>query len=223
MRARIHPVRLASIALVATLAACSNQVALPSSSTASVRALQANVRPRATGKIQHVIIVIQENRSVDNLFQGLPGADTRSYGFTTSGEKVMLRPIGLAAPWDIDHSSTSFFQACNGAGSYPGTRCRMNGFDHESLECGGLGGGPCPKDHPQYGYVPRKEAQPYFDMAAQWAFGDRMFTSHFDASSFVSHQYIIAGQAQSSVDYPTGLWGCDGGKTDTVGTVNLQR
>jgi phospholipase C len=223
MRACIRLLRLGSIAFIAAVAACSNQNALPSGATPPVEALQANVRPHATGKIQHVIIVIQENRSVDNLFQGLPGADTRSYGYTTTGEKVTLRPITLATSWDIDHSSTSFFQACNGAGSYPGTRCRMNGFNRESLECGGLGGAPCPKDHPQYGYVPRKESQPYFDMAAQWAFGDRMFTSHFDASSFVSHQYIIAGQAQSSVDYPTGLWGCDGGKTDTVDTVNLQR
>ncbi len=28
------------------------------------------------GKIHHVVIVIQENRSVDDLFNGLPGADT---------------------------------------------------------------------------------------------------------------------------------------------------
>jgi phospholipase C len=86
MRACIRLLRLGSIAFIAAVAACSNQNALPSGATPPVEALQANVRPHATGKIQHVIIVIQENRSVDNLFQGLPGADTRSYGYTTTGE-----------------------------------------------------------------------------------------------------------------------------------------
>ena len=28
------------------------------------------------GKIQHVVIIVQENRTTDNLFHGLPGADT---------------------------------------------------------------------------------------------------------------------------------------------------
>jgi len=39
-------------------------------------------------KIQHVVVVIQENRSLDNLFQGFPGADTRSYGYDSSGQKI---------------------------------------------------------------------------------------------------------------------------------------
>ncbi|MBV9647172.1 MAG: hypothetical protein JO043_06900, partial [Candidatus Eremiobacteraeota bacterium] len=38
-----------------------------------------------------------------------------------------------------------------------------------------------------------------------------------------SHQYIIAGQAESAVDLPTGLWGCGGGKGDTVLTLRRDR
>ncbi len=30
------------------------------------------------GKIQHIVYIVQENRSFDNLFQGYPGADTVS-------------------------------------------------------------------------------------------------------------------------------------------------
>ena len=45
-----------------------------------------------------------------------------------------------------------------------------------------------------------------------------MFASNFDASSFISHQYIIAGQAESAVNYPGGAWGCDGGSGDTIAT-----
>jgi phospholipase C len=50
-----------------------------------------------------------------------------------------------------------------------------------------------------------------------------MFTSHLDASSFISHQYIIRGNASSSVDYPSSTWGCDGGPSDQVNTINSQR
>ena len=33
-------------------------------------------------------------------------------------------------------------------------------------------------------------------MAKQYVLADNMFTSNFDASSFVSHQYLIAAQAE---------------------------
>jgi phospholipase C len=173
---------------------------------------------RPSGKIQHVIIIIQENRSVDNLFPGLPGADTRSYGYNSKGAKIALQAVPLEAPYDIDHSLASFLAACNGTGKLPGTQCKMNGFDKEKVGC--IVG--CPPN-PQYGYVPLAETKPYFAMAAQYVFGDRMFTSMIDASSFTSHQYIIAGQSSSSVDFPISIWGCDGGSTDTVPTLTAER
>jgi len=40
--------------------------------------------------IQHVVIIVQENRSFDDLFQGYPGANTQSYGYDSSGNKVVL-------------------------------------------------------------------------------------------------------------------------------------
>ena len=80
-----------SCAIAATLCACAG------GSPASV--------PRATvlhafqdagaGKIKHVIWVIQENRSLDNVFMGYPGADTVSSGKDSKGKTVKLRPISL--------------------------------------------------------------------------------------------------------------------------------
>jgi len=175
-------------------------------------------RPNASGKIQHVVIIVQENRGFNNLFQGYPGADTQSYGYTSTGQKVTLQPVGLETTWDIDHSSGAFFEACDGTGSIPGTNCKMDGFDKEWVGCGGSGP-PCPNSHPQYSYVPHSETKPYFAMAKQYVLADKMFASNFDASSFISHQYIIAGQAASAVDYPSSWWGCDGGPSDTIGTV----
>jgi phospholipase C len=225
-----RPIRIVSVALAAVIAGCSGS---PSSGSAPLPVTSQSSRildavrmaaPRAkvSGKIKHVVIIIQENRSFDDLFQGFPGADTQSYGYTSTGAKVTLQPVGLEAPWDIDHSSTSFFEACNGTGSLPGTNCQNNGFDREYVGCGG-GGPPCPNAHPMYGYVPRSESQPYFDMASKYVIGDRMFTSHLDASSFISHQYIIRANASSSVDYPSSTWGCDGGPSDQVNTINQQR
>jgi len=172
--------------------------------------------PYATGagKIEHVVIVIQENRSFDDMFQAYPGADTVSSGKNSSGQTVPLQPVSLATKYDIDHSALAMFAACDGTAKIPGTKCRMDGFDKEQQ----LGG---PADG-QYAFVPHDESRPYFDMAHEWVLADRMFQSHLD-ESFVSHQYIIAAQAQSSVDVPfLPQWGCGSGK-NFVATIHENR
>jgi phospholipase C len=177
-------------------------------------------------KIKHVVIIIQENRSFNDLFYGFPGAKTAEYGYDTHHQRIKLRPISLAIRWDILHNAYGALAACNGTGSIRGTHCRMNGFNEEKLTlCGSPSRPRCPSDHPQYAYVPREEVKPYLDMAKQYVLADEMFASDFDASSFVSHQYIIAAQAESSVNYPdlSRVWGCPGGPLDKVGIVNQNR
>jgi phospholipase C len=209
--------RTLAVALVLSLSACIGSAGPP-----PVAGHQ-DLRQAASGKISHVVIIMQENRSFDNLFQGFPGADTQSYGYTTDGTKIALRPIGLGSNWDVGHNSISYYAACDGQGRLPGTSCKMDGFNRESVTCGGSGEPPCPNPNPQYGYVPLSETKPYFAIAQQYVLADRMFPSDFDASSFVSHQYIIAAQANSTINYPATTWGCDGGPKDTVGTVTQQR
>ncbi|MBV9044606.1 MAG: hypothetical protein JO294_05755 [Alphaproteobacteria bacterium] len=173
------------------------------------------VRATGAGKIQHVIFVVQENRSFDNLFQGYSGADTVSKGLNSHDQTIALQPVSLKTVYVIDHSAEAMFAACNGTGSIPGTNCRMNGFDNENS----FGGPP----NPQYVYVPHSESKPYFKMAHQWVVADNAFQSHLD-ESFVSHQYAIAAQAQSSVDLPFSLlWGCAGGTGDQVATIDQNR
>ena len=60
--------------------------------------------------IKHVVVIIQENRSFDNLFQGYPGADTQSWGNAKlpSGkiEKITLKPqpfTGHLGKLDLAH------------------------------------------------------------------------------------------------------------------------
>jgi phospholipase C len=176
------------------------------------------------GKIQHIVLIVQENRSFDNLFQGFPGADTQSYGYVDSGQKVALTQADLGTRWDAEHDATAFFEACNGKGRYPGTDCRMNGFDKEELGCGGASEPKCPSKYPQYSYVPHEETKPYFDMASRYVLADKMFSSNLDGSSFIAHQFLIAAQAGSAVDYPLPEWewGCYG-KTATLPTMTLWR
>lgn len=186
----------------------------------------ATATPGPPGKrypnIDHVVIVVQENRSVDNLFQGFPGADTQSYGFNKQGDKIALQPVGLEAPFDFEHDSSTFLSACNGRGSYPGTNCRMDGFDAGRWTCGQPGHPKCPNANPPYSFVPQAETKPYFFIGEHYVFADEMFPSNFDSSSFVSHQYIIAAQAASTVNFPVGPWGCEGGSS-RIQTVTQQR
>ncbi|HEY5426627.1 MAG TPA: alkaline phosphatase family protein, partial [Candidatus Tumulicola sp.] len=215
---------LAAVAAAAfALSACGGGGAAPPTGLPVANSTQrlvpdAGARSKGLGKIQHVIIIVQENRSFDNLFQGFPGADTQSYGYASNGQKIQLQPTGLETNWDIDHSSYSYFDACDGQGSFPGTDCKMDGFDKENNGCYHN----C-LSYPPYAYVPRAETKPYFTMGKQYVLADRMFASNFDGSSFISHQYIIAAQANSAVNYPTSVWGCDGGPSDKIYTVTQQR
>lgn len=173
----------------------------------------------AKSKIKHVVIIIQENRSFNNLFLNYPGATTQSWGYDSEHKKIPLAPIPLTRYWDMQHNGQGFITSCNGTGKIPGTDCRMNGFD--KLNCGPPTS--CPKgkkgEDLAYSYAPPDETKPYFDMAHQYVLADQMYASDFDVSSFESHQYIIAGiNPESTVDYPDipSDWGCPGGKLDKI-------
>jgi phospholipase C len=208
-------VRPAAIcAALSLLAACSEQPGaslLPFRTESSV--LQA-LGGSGAGKIQHVVWVVQENRSFDDLFAGYPGADTALSGKDSHGNTIQLKPVSLKTRYEIDHSAAAMFHACDGAGKIPGTQCRMDGFDLEEKFGGPIDG--------QYARVPYRESKPYWDMANEFVLADKMFASQLD-ESFVAHQYIIAAQAHSSVDVPFGAWGCPGGKSDQVETITRRR
>jgi len=166
--------------------------------------------PPTQSKITHVVIIFQENRTVDNLFNGLPGADTVVTGQNSAGQTVPLQPISITAPYDLDHSHHGFVAEYNGGA--------MNGFDKVGSSACSTG---CPPPNVRaYGYVPQSEVQPYFTLAERFAFADRMFQTN-QGPSFPAHQYIIAGTsaptatstllASENPSSPTGgsVGGCD--------------
>ena len=149
---------------------------------------------RAQDVIKHVVIIVQENRSFDNLFHGFPGADTVSSGRASNGSTVQLQPVSLAHGVDPNHDFAEFINSLDGG--------KMDGFDRVPTF-------PRNEANLAYSYVPRTEAQPYFDLASAYALADRMFQSN-NSASYAAHQYLIAGQSGNVVDNPAALpWGCD--------------
>lgn len=156
--------------------------------------------PTASSKIQHIVIIMQENRSFDNLFYGFPGADTATSGMS-AGQSVQLQPVLLEQGEDLDHSHPDWWADWNNG--------RMDGFVRSGY------GNP----NLAYSYVPQSETKPYWTLAQRYTLGDRMFQSN-TGPSFAAHQYMIAGQSgQASEDPNNTPWGCDAPAATRVALV----
>ena len=211
---------LAMSAAALAFASCSAGGGTPSLPAQSASGILRTMHHQTSkNPIKHIVIIVQENRSFNNLFYDFHGATTVKYGYDSSGDKVTLQPVGLETTWDFVHDYYDFLQACNGTGSVPGTDCQMNGFNNETWQCGSN----CPDPLPPYSYVPHYETKPYFFMGKHYVLADQMYASNLDASSFISHQYIIAGQASSAVNYPYNRWGCEGSSYDKIYTLAQTR
>jgi phospholipase C len=152
--------------------------------------------------IDHIVVIIQENRSFDNVFHDYPGADSADSGLIHTGQRVKLVPISFTVNWDVGHSFRDFVRAYDGG--------KMDQFDLQHVgPWPGIVGQKIILPHPEYAYLPRDEVEPYWQMAKQYVLADRAFQSNLD-QSFAAHLYLIAGQAGRSADIPTGRpWGCD--------------
>ena len=143
--------------------------------------------------IQHIVVIFQENRTPDNLFQDPAlvkrGADIVSSGLNSSGKTIPLSPIDLGTSgsnpqnYDLSHANAAFVAMYDGG--------KMDGAN--LIPCSPAANCP-PNAHPnpQYMYVNPADVQPYFAMAEQYTFGDRMFQTN-EGPSFPAHQFIIAG------------------------------
>ncbi len=141
--------------------------------------------------IEHVIILVQENRSPDNLFQDpiliRHGADIK--------KAKDAQPTPLSVCWDPGHALGAFrkqysFGACDPPVTYPpGCRqlkCAQDTYVENT-----------PKD---------RTIQPYWELAEQYGFANYMFQTN-EGSSFAAHQFLFAGTA-APVAYgdPSGLY-----------------
>jgi phospholipase C len=139
------------------------------------------------GIIQHVIVIFQENRTPDNLFHDpvliARGAEIASSGVNSLGQTIPLTAVPLGMGYDLDHSHRAFVDMYDGG--------KMNGADKVKVFCS-LGFVHCPPPNAQFVYVQASDVAPYYQMAEQYAFGDRMFQTN-EGPSFPAHQFILSG------------------------------
>jgi phospholipase C len=155
--------------------------------------------------IKHVVFVIKENRTFDNMFGRFPGAN----GVTVGMDRGEPRPLTQAPdrlPTDIKHCYECSLDAWNGG--------KMDGFATISEAAD------------RYAYVQYApgDLPNYWRWASEYVLGDNFFASA-QGPSFPNHLYTIAAQSGGAHENPpqgedllrehhqeTGLfkaWGCD--------------
>jgi phospholipase C len=173
-----------------------------------------------SGYISNVIVIIQENRSFENLFAGYPYANAPMFGCVnrrvhakllplptkqlSSGSdcpagdvKVALTQTTFQENFDIRHDWNSSMTEWH--------KGKMDGFGAYGKKHG---------KYVAYQYVDRSQVKPYWDMASQYVLSDAMFPTEF-GGSFTGHLTLVAGTddlipTKAEVDFPNGIYDdCD--------------
>ncbi len=199
----------AGTGLALLLAGCSSNSGAPSGAQNPLPFARPASRP-----IKNVIVIIQENRSLENFFAGYPGANAPAFGCAIS-QSTKGRDAGSGCP----HGDVSVPLQKDTFESNPGTlphdwassmtdwnRGRMDGFSKT---------GPRSDPHAPYAYIDRSQVRPYWSMARQYVLADEMFPTEF-GGSFTGHLTLVAGTddlkppSKAEVDFPTaGPYDCD--------------
>ena len=147
------------------------------------------------GKFCHIITVVQENRTPDNLFGANlsfeSGVDLAGGGYgnyvqnglnihafiqdTPRDLKGCVPNDPTAKCFDPGHAHTDWTT------DYDDTN--MDGFCHQTAQTG-----QCP----QYSYVPQSDVQPYFDIAKSYGFANYFFQTN-EGPSYEAHQFLFSG------------------------------
>ena len=154
--------------------------------------------------IQHVIVIVQENRTPDNLFQDpvliKAGADIAQSGKNMNSPTLTttLTPTSLVTNYDLSHAHAAFIKTYDNG--------NMDGANLITVDCPS----PCAPAAPpnvEYQYVQASDVQPYYTLAETYTFGDRMFQTN-QGPSFPAHQFLISGTSMASTQLtvPSNLW-----------------
>lgn len=174
----------------------------------------AQAQPPTLRKVfQHVVVIFQENRTPDNMFQGLCSPP---YGTTTScsttpgpgqydiqttnwldkpapGGTIMPLTVSLSGSYGLGHSHHDFTTMCD---LNPATgQCAMDGA--AGISCAYCNG----TTQPQFRYVDNSSGilNPYLTLASQYGWANYMFQTN-QGPSFPAHQYIFGGTSAPNAD-----------------------
>jgi len=181
---------------------------------------------------QHVVVIVQENRTPDNLFQGLcsfpygssilcsTSPNGSQYDIQVSGwldkkapgGTIQPAPVPLANAYDLSHAHSAFVKMCD---ADPATgACKMDGAS--GVTCSGT----CPST-PQFKYVDNSTGilNPYLEMATQYGWANYMYQTN-QGPSFPAHQFLFGGtSAPSTADDAAGVFASENmsGVSQTAG------
>lgn len=181
---------------------------------------------------QHVVIIVQENRTPDNLFQGLctppfgsagscsPTPGPGQYDILTSnwidkfapGGTIQPLSVPLANTYDLSHAHSAFQAMCDVDPSR--NVCQMDGAAR--VACSGT----C-LTQPQFRYVDNSSGilNPYLNLAKQYGWANYMFQTN-QGPSFPAHQFLFGGtSAPSALDDGAGIFAAEntGGASTEAG------
>ncbi len=197
---RLGGALLLAVALVCGLAACGGGKRVKKPGRPALPATIAAPTPQGIHKIQHVIVIFQENRSFDSYFGTYPGADGIPGLAGNPGPLPCIPNPRLGACSQPYHDPS----LVNGGGPHgQGAAAAdingglMDGFVHESESHGGRGCGGfgmvCLPSSPSdvMGYHDAREIPNYWLYAEHFTLDDHMFQS--DASwSLPAHLYMVS-------------------------------
>jgi phospholipase C len=172
-----------------------------------------------TTDFHHVVLIVQENRTPDDLFYPLcarnpchvtpPGHayDVQKSGWLNkeaAGGVIQPHATPLSEPYDLSHSHEAFIAMCD---MIPGkSQCAMDG----AADVGCATGTPdarCPAD-PAFGYVDNAAGiiTPYLTMVKQYGWANYMFQTN-QSDSYPAHQFLFgATSAPNGADDAAGIF-----------------
>ena len=128
----------------------------------------------ARERIEHVVFVIKENRTFDNMFGRFPGADGATEGETCDGETIPLERAEDRTP-DAPHSFLAGIKAINGG--------RMNCFERVGY-----------KQHLE------EDIPNYWRYAREFVLADRFFSSVYGPTG-IEHLWTFAAGTDRFTDH----------------------
>jgi phospholipase C len=204
---RTAVVRLCLLAAGLSLAACNG------SAPTAVPGGAGPQRNSGTGStpIQHIIVMVQENRTFNDLFATFNGTDGTTTGYERVGgttQPIALKEVPLEATSTLLHLYSGYKTAYRNG--------HMDAFNQIRSKVNGKQEGAAP-----YQYVQPSDVVPYWDIANYYAIADHMFQTQ-GSGSFTAHQDLIRGgteltSSESLIDDPTKTpWGCPSGTGSTT-------
>ncbi|HXM24294.1 MAG TPA: alkaline phosphatase family protein [Terriglobales bacterium] len=143
------------------------------------------------GTFKHIIIIVQENRTPDNLFGAAPriggcsqedpfepGVDIENGGYVKGTQQPICNaslPMNMGLQFDPGHLNGDWVDDYDSG--------HMDGFCDRYAP---------PTYCPTYSYVQKSDVQPYFDIATGYGFANYMFQTN-QGPSFPAHQFLFTG------------------------------